>query len=351
MDWFANSLLAWAKRFGRRNLPWQTNRTPYRVWVAEIMLQQTQVKSVIEYYQNFVTKLPDVHSLAHASEKDVLRIWSGLGYYRRARYMHETARLICKNHGGEFPNSLEALTALPGIGKSTAGAILALGHNLRGVILDGNVKRVLARIHGIDETTTKSHVVRKLWEFAVSHTPDSRHAEYAQAIMDFGATWCTKHSPRCEECSLQTNCQAYLTDRVHEIPARNNRREPKQSLIEFVLIKDSLNYCLLEKRPPIGIWASLWVPLERSKNLPASKVLQSCEISPALLSKSYHLREFQHTLSHRKLKISVRVLALSVKHSELTPSTSYEWCNMDNLDALPTPRVTDKLIRTVDLGD
>ena len=348
MDWFASSILDWAKRFGRHDLPWQVDRTPYRVWVAEIMLQQTQVKSVIDYYREFVAKFPDIVSLAEASESDVLRLWSGLGYYRRARHLHQAAILVQKNHNGRIPDSIEALTALPGIGRSTAGAIISMGYNQEGVILDGNVRRVLARFHGIDRPVTQSRIERRLWELATRHSPDSDYAAYSQAIMDFGATWCTKHSPECPECVLRNKCQAYLNDKVPEIPVQPVRKNPKRDTIQFILIKDSLNYCLLEQRPRTGIWASLWVPLERSKDLSAIDVLKGCNIPPTLLSEKYSLEDFEHTLSHRKLKISTQVLTLNVKHTELASHPSYRWCNADNLNELPIPKVTNTLVNSVD---
>lgn len=312
------------------------------------MLQQTQVKSVIDYFQNFMAEFPDIRSLAAANESDVLRLWSGLGYYRRARFLHQAARLVRDNHDGRIPDSIEALTALPGIGRSTAGAILSMGYNQKGVILDGNVRRVLARIHGIESPVNQSKVDRKLWDIATCHTPDSDYAAYSQAIMDFGATWCTKHSPRCEKCSLNSQCQAYLSNKVHEIPARPTRKGPKRDTIEFVLIKDSLNYCLLEQRPSTGIWASLWVPLERTKSLSAKEVLRSCNISPKFMSDKYSLEDFEHTLSHRKLKISTQVLSLSVNHTEFAPNPSYRWCNADNLKELPVPKITNTLVNSVD---
>lgn len=312
------------------------------------MLQQTQVKSVIDYFQAFVATFPDIDSLAEASESDVLRLWSGLGYYRRARYLHQAARLVQENHDGRIPDSIEALTALPGIGKSTAGAIISMGYDQEGVILDGNVRRVLARFHGIESPVTLSRIESKLWDLATRHSPDSDYAAYSQAIMDFGATWCTKHSPQCSNCVLKSECQAYLNDKVEDIPARSVRKNPKRDTIQFILIKDSLNYCLLEQRPRTGIWASLWVPLEPTKDLSASDVLQGCNIPLTLLSEKYSLEDFEHTLSHRKLKISTQVLALSVKHTELATHPSYRWCNADNLNELPVPKITNTLVNSVD---
>ena len=312
------------------------------------MLQQTQVKSVIDYFREFVAQFPDVISLAQASESDVLRLWSGLGYYRRARYLHQAARLVQENHNGRIPDSIEALTALPGIGRSTAGAILSMGYNQRGVIMDGNVRRVLARFHGIESPVTQSGIERKLWDIATRHSPDSDHAAYAQAIMDFGATWCTKHSPQCSNCVLRSECQAYLNDKVREIPAQPVRKKPKRDTVQFILIKDSLNFCLLEQRPRTGIWASLWGPLERTEDRSVIDVLRGCNIPPTLLSEKYFLEDFEHTLSHRKLNISTLVLTLNVKHTELAPHPSYRWCNADNLNELPVPKVTNMLVNSID---
>ena len=198
----APALLAWWDQHGRKDLPWQVNPTPYRVWVSEIMLQQTQVATVARYFDRFMADFPDVGALAAAPLDAVLHAWSGLGYYSRARNLHRAAQRVCEAHGGELPGDFAALAALPGIGRSTAGAILALAHGLRHPILDGNVKRVLARYHAVDGWPGQTAVARQLWELAESHTPVQRVADYTQAIMDLGATVCTRTRPACDICPL-----------------------------------------------------------------------------------------------------------------------------------------------------
>src|SRR5690606_4787289 len=211
-DHFAPNLLAWYDGHGRKDLPWQRERTPYRVWVSEIMLQQTQVRTVISYFERFVAELPTLDALAAASEDRVLALWSGLGYYSRARNLLRAARACVAEHSGDLPKDIEALSALPGIGRSTAAAILAQAHGERHAILDGNVRRVLARWHGVRGWPGGHAAQRELWEFAERHTPHLRVADYTQAIMDFGATLCTRARPRCAECPVSHGCIALRDD-------------------------------------------------------------------------------------------------------------------------------------------
>ena len=347
MDWFAERLLRWAKVHGRKNLPWQQDSTPYHVWVSEIMLQQTQVKSVINYYERFIKRFPTLSDLANASEHEVLQQWSGLGYYRRARNLHKCAQTIRDEHHGKFPDSLEILKKLPGIGASTAGAILSLGFNSRGTIMDGNVRRVLARIHGITEPVNQSSTERKLWDLAQSHTPHSRHAEYAQAIMDFGATWCTKHDPMCSECTMQTECIAFRIKKVQDLPFSLKRSRPREENLDLLLITDSLGFVLLEQRPPEGLWSSLWLPPHKSKKTPIESLLQGFGLPYNDQIVSRELEKFEHTLSHIKFTVSADVLKLGVKHTELAPNPRIRWCNADNIQDLAVPALTNKLIAAV----
>ena len=205
-DKFSQRLLKWYDRHGRHDLPWQTRPTPYRVWVSEIMLQQTQVATVIPYYQRFVKRFPDIQSLTAAEMDEVLHHWSGLGYYARGRNLHKAAGIIMRENGGLFPQTLDEVMALPGIGRSTAAAILALSGNQRHAILDGNVKRSLCRFHGIEGYPGARAVEKRLWELAEAHTPDRRIADYTQAIMDLGATLCTRGKPACGDCPMRSDC-------------------------------------------------------------------------------------------------------------------------------------------------
>jgi A/G-specific adenine glycosylase len=257
-DGFADSLLAWFDRCGRHDLPWQHPRTPYRVWLSEIMLQQTQVQVVIPYFARFVAALPDVASLARAPLDDVLGLWSGLGYYARARNLHAAACACVALHDGALPRDFDALLALPGIGRSTAGAILAQAWDDRFPILDGNVKRVLARYHGIEGWPGTPVVEKQMWTLAAAHLPTTRMADYTQAQMDFGATLCTRFDPACMVCPLQPGCIALRDGRVAGLPTpKPGRPLPERSAL-VLLLQDRERKVLLQRRPASGVWAQLW---------------------------------------------------------------------------------------------
>jgi A/G-specific adenine glycosylase len=255
---FAARLLAWFATSGRKDLPWQRDPTPYRVWVSEIMLQQTQVATVIPYYEAFVQRFPDVRSLAAAPLDEVLHLWSGLGYYARARNLQRAAQAIITRHGGEFPATLDGAMALPGIGRSTAGAILSLSRGERHAILDGNVKRVLARWFGVEGYPGAPEVERRLWALAESCTPRERVAEYTQAIMDLGATVCTRARPACLLCPVNAGCLARAGNMQDRLPAPRPRtvRPVRQGWL--VVAVRAGHKVLLERRPPVGIWGGLW---------------------------------------------------------------------------------------------
>ena len=257
-DGFATPLLAWFDVHGRHDLPWQRPRTPYRVWLSEIMLQQTQVRVVVPYFERFVAALPTVAALAAAPLDDVLGLWSGLGYYARARNLHAAARTCAELHDGQLPRDFDALLALPGIGRSTAGAILAQAWGERFAILDGNVKRVLARYHGVEGWPGQSAVEKRLWQLAQQHLPDMRLADYTQAQMDLGATLCTRHSPACGDCPLRPGCVAHAQGRTDELPApRPGKPLPTREAV-LLLLRDGEGRVLLQRRPPAGVWAQLW---------------------------------------------------------------------------------------------
>ncbi len=255
---FSAALLAWYDRHGRKDLPWQQDPTPYRVWVSEIMLQQTQVTTVIPYYERFMARFPQIGSLAAASLDEVLQHWAGLGYYARARNLHKSAQIIQHDHGGKFPDTREALQALPGIGRSTAAAILALSAHQRHAILDGNVKRVLSRFHAVEGWPGNAGVARRLWELADQHTPRQRVADYTQAIMDLGATVCTRSSPQCRRCPVSAGCQAHARNRIADYPAPRPRRDMPGKHTTMLILSNDQGEVLLEKRPPTGIWGGLW---------------------------------------------------------------------------------------------
>ena len=257
-DGFGGRLLTWFDRHGRKNLPWQIDPTPYRVWVSEIMLQQTQVTTVIPYYQRFMQRFPDVSTLAEADQDEVLHLWSSLGYYARGRNLHQAARIICAQHEGKVPDDIDTLQSLPGIGRSSAGSILSLAGGQRHPILDGNVKRVLCRYHAVEGWPGKSVVNRQLWLLAEGHTPQSRVAAYTQAIMDLGATVCVRNRPHCEHCPVEEHCIARRESRQTELPTRKPRKHLPRRETTFLIVRDELGRVLLEKRPPSGIWGGLW---------------------------------------------------------------------------------------------
>lgn len=255
---FAQRLLAWFDISGRHDLPWQHPRTPYRVWLSEIMLQQTQVRVVIPYFERFVDALPSVRALGQAPLDDVLALWSGLGYYARARNLHKAAQSCIEHHDGELPRDFDALVALPGIGRSTAGAILSQAWGDRFPILDGNVKRVLCRHHGIAGWPGTPTIEKQLWRIAEDLLPDARMADYTQAQMDFGATLCTRHDPACILCPIQDDCIALHDGRVGELPTSKPGKPLPERHAFMLLATDAHGRVMLQRRPPTGIWAALW---------------------------------------------------------------------------------------------
>ena len=257
MNDFASRLVKWFASHGRRDLPWQQNPTPYRVWISEIMLQQTQVATVVPYYLRFMESFPDANALAAADVDDVLHHWSGLGYYARARNLHKAARIVRDSSGGDFPASFGDVLDLPGIGRSTAGAILALSRGERHPILDGNAKRVLARYHAVAGWPGKTAVARQLWQHADEHTPTDKVAAYTQAIMDLGATVCTRSRPRCNDCPLGAACAAHGSGRQEEFPGRREKQPKPLRRTKMIMVHaDACVY--LERRPASGIWGGLW---------------------------------------------------------------------------------------------
>ena len=254
---FASRLIVWQRRHGRRDLPWQATRDPYRIWISETMLQQTQVATVIRYYERFLAAFPDVASLAAAPIDRVLEHWSGLGYYRRAHLAHRAARVVVAEHGGVFPREVEKIAALPGIGRSTAAAIAAFAYRTRGAILDGNVKRVLARHAGIEGFPGDARVESRLWRHAESLLPVRNIETYTQALMDLGASVCLRRRPRCDVCPVAHDCVALREHRIESLPAPRPKKPLPRRAVSVLLLQRHAAV-LLEKRPATGIWAGLW---------------------------------------------------------------------------------------------
>ena len=288
-------LLTWFDQFGRKDLPWQQPITPYRVWLSEVMLQQTQVVTVIPYFNKFIKQYPTAKDLANAPLDNVLSLWAGLGYYARARNLHKAAQQIDKSG---FPETLDGLVDLPGVGRSTAGAILSIAFSKSHAILDGNVRRVLARFKGIEGWTGGSAVSKQLWELSEYYTPQERVADYTQAMMDLGATVCTRSKPLCVQCPLQSTCQALLQDKVHLLPTpKVSKKIPVKQLV-FILAANKKGEVLLEKRPPVGIWGGLWsVPELESKQ----DILAWIEKNDLTVHETKELPVKRHTFSHYHL--------------------------------------------------
>ncbi len=342
MSRFADALLAWFDDAGRHDLPWQHPRTPYRVWLSEIMLQQTQVRVVVPYFERFVAALPDVAALADAPLDDVLALWSGLGYYARARNLHATAKLCMERHEGDLPRDLDALISLPGIGRSTAGAILAQAWGERVPILDGNVKRVLARVHGIDGWPGKPAIEQRLWSVAQAQLPDARLADYTQAQMDFGATLCTRFDPACELCPLQDDCAALRERRVAELPTPKPAKPLPERNALMLWIEDESGRILLQRRPPAGIWASLWSLPEHPEHEAARCWF---ELHAA---DDYHAHEtlatIVHGLTHYRLQIQPLRWRVTQPRDAVRDNPDLRWTARDELAALGIPAPIRKLI-------
>ena len=302
MNEFAAALLAWHKINGRQDLPWQTNPTPYRVWVSEIMLQQTQVATVAPFFERFIDRFPDVQSLAVADPDEVLHLWSGLGYYARARNLHRAAIVIHEKHDGTFPEKFAEVQSLPGIGRSTAGAILALSANKRYPILDGNVKRVLTRYHAVAGWPGTSAVENALWELADGHTPHVLVARYTQAIMDLGATVCTRSRPACAACPLKQTCRARMMNCQARFPEAKPGRDKPVRATRMLMLTNVSGRVLLERRPQHGIWGGLWSFPEFEAT---SEVHEWCRLHMGcdLTSVTEH-QAFRHTFSHFHLEIT-----------------------------------------------
>jgi A/G-specific adenine glycosylase len=282
-------LLAWAELHGRHDLPGQQEPTPYRVWVSEVMLQQTQVATVLPYYIRFVARFPDISALAAAPLDDVLSLWTGLGYYARARNLHRAARIVRDEHAGCLPLDIATLQRLPGIGRSTAGAILALSIGQRQPILDGNARRVLARYFAVEGDPTDRETLQRLWSLAEGCTPDAAVAQYTQAIMDLGAGVCVRSRPRCDACPLREACAALRTGRQHDLPSPRRRAvRPQRSAYALVLI-DSRGCILLERRPTPGLWGGLWsFPAFDSEAQVLDALANVCTCQPQRLPAQHH---------------------------------------------------------------
>ncbi len=340
---FAQRLLAWFDHHGRHDLPWQHPRTPYRVWLSEIMLQQTQVSVATGYFQRFVQALPDLPTLANAELDQVLALWSGLGYYARARNLHAAAKLCMTHHDGNLPNTPEALMALPGIGRSTAGAILALAHGQRQPILDGNAKRVFCRAFATEGWPGKSSVETSLWQLAQELLPTSRLADYTQALMDLGATLCTRANPSCERCPLRKTCIAHLQNRSSELPAPRPAKALPTRETCMLVIEDRHGRILLERRPPVGLWAALWSLPEQPDRVLAEDWLR--RHLHGGLDRATAMQTLLHGFSHYRLRIHPLLIAVNGEKCAIADNERMRWVSRTELPDLGLPAPVRKLLQ------
>jgi A/G-specific adenine glycosylase len=333
MHSFSSRLIAWQRQHGRHDLPWQS-ADAYRVWLSEIMLQQTQVATVIPYYQRFVASFPTIAVLAAASEEQVLAHWSGLGYYARGRNLHRAAQIIVEKYHGEFPRQFEQIVELPGIGQSTAAAICALAFHECRAILDGNVKRVLARYCGIDGSPSEKAVETQLWQQAEALLPQREIASYIQAQMDLGATLCTRSKPKCGECPVRSDCVALQSGRVSELPTPRARKAVPERHATFLLLMHG-NDILLEKRPGSGIWGGLWCPPQFDDEAAAKDWFVQNGMTA---SDGEKLATFTHTFTHFKLHIVPLKIQLARKPLHAAQPGSV-WLDVEEAlrAAIPTP--------------
>lgn len=334
---FASRLLDWWQAHGRHDLPWQQNRSPYRVWLSEIMLQQTQVSTVIPYFERFTQRFPSLTALAMADSDDVMALWSGLGYYARARNLLATARLCLAQHNGELPDEPDALEALPGIGRSTANAIVAQAHDRRAVILDGNVKRVMARHAAIEGWPGQTAVAHKLWEAAEQRTPENQARDYTQAIMDLGATLCRRSQPQCEQCPVAADCLGRQRRLLDQLPGRRPKKQRPTQRTHMLLIRDSAQRLLLEKRPPSGIWGGLWC-------LPMS------EQSPPDNIRQHALPGLVHQFSHFSLEITPLLIeqnAWPEPADRVADTDEQAWISLDEALNRGLPRPVQRLLESI----
>lgn len=350
---FSDDVIGWQKRHGRHALPWQNTRDAYRIWLSEIMLQQTQVAAVIPYYQRFLERFPDIGALAAALPEEVMAHWSGLGYYSRARNLHRCAQQVVAQYGGVFPSDPTLLADLPGIGRSTAAAIAAFAYGTRAAILDGNVKRVFCRLFGIDGYPGEKSIEDKLWRRAVALLPEREVEAYTQGLMDLGATVCTRSSPSCKTCPLSQRCVALATDRVQQLPVRKQKKAVPERHTAMLVVTDQ-NEVLLEQRPDMGIWGGLLSLPELDRLTDEESTLpqqfQSAVVHAIApfgeLAFCERLQSFSHVFTHFKLHITPYQIRLA-RRVPLVGQVNYVWYRADKLAEAPLPAPVKKLLLAV----
>ena len=340
---FTTPLLSWFEQHGRKHLPWQKPKNAYRVWVSEIMLQQTQVTTVIPYYIKFMQQFPTIQALAAAHIDSVFAQWSGLGYYRRASFLHQTARIIMRDFQGQFPHDMEQIKGLPGIGPSTAAAICSLAFNQAHAILDGNVQRILTRYFAIDTPITQASTRRLLQEKADGCMAKTHCAEYTQAIMDLGATVCLPKNPRCSACPLQVSCKAHLQQNTADYPVKIAKKKVPTKHIQVILLHNTNESVYLEKRPQQGIWSQLWsLPMLEMDQCLQIHFTQPHELHDVDIAP---ITRIKHTFSHFIWQMQVLGIAITpsaaLKHAKNAPG---QWFHRDNLAQLGLAKPISQLL-------
>jgi A/G-specific adenine glycosylase len=341
---FPKLILAWFDKHGRKHFPWQINKTPYRVWISEIMLQQTQVNTAIPYYETFMRQFPDMKSLANASVDKVLHLWAGLGYYSRARNLHKAATMVMQEYNGKFPDNLEDMQSLPGIGPSTAGAIFSIAFNQPAAILDGNVKRVLARFHGITLSIKDKNTVDELWQLAERYLPRQRSADYTQAMMDLGATICTRGNPQCNLCPLVKYCAAHKEGIAHLIPVKQTTKELPVRAATFLILQNK-GHVLLHKRPPMGIWGGLWSFPEIGGEPINENIHAYCKQLKLSITQYDLLPVFRHTFSHYHLDIHPVIIPVKRLPARIMEDSLQIWYNPREPESVGLPKPVQVIMR------
>jgi A/G-specific adenine glycosylase len=345
---FQKKLLNWFEKHGRKDLPWQSNKTPYRVWISEIMLQQTQVSTVIAYFQRFIKKFPDVITLSNAKEDEVLHVWTGLGYYQRARHLHRTAKIICQTYQGHFPDNLTQLETLPGIGRSTAGAILSIAFAKSAAILDGNVKRVLTRLYGITQWPGEKKTAEKLWKIAEKYSPKTKTADYTQAIMDLGATLCKRSKPACTQCPFNQHCIANIKGMTASLPQSKPRKTLPIRMATLLLLLQESHYVLLEKRRTSGVWKGLWSLPEIEGIQDQKTIRKMCLTQFSLSTKKIILGSaFRHTFTHYHLEILPALIVVKKEQSHFIDDQNQLWYNLQQNQAIGMPAPVKSLLNNL----
>ena len=338
---FSQKLIEWQRRHGRHHLPWQASRDAYRIWVSEIMLQQTQVSTVIPYYERFLARFPDVARLAEAGEEEVLTCWAGLGYYARGRNLHRAARLVMERHDGDFPQRFEEIAELPGIGRSMAAAICAFASGERRAILDGNVKRVLTRVFSVDGWPGDKKVEARLWQLSEDLLPETGIETYTQALMDLGATVCIRSKPKCEQCPLAADCAALKENRTGSLPAPRPKKPLPERAATLLVIRHGRDVLLL-KRPAPGIWGGLWSLPEAD----GDSVATCMQLTGHIPAGVEELPGFTHSFTHFRLAIRPLMLMLD-KCPQAAAEPGSVWMDFRDAQEAAIPKPVKSILQAL----